>query len=174
MRTNPWQLETQTRWRRTAVQSSNPIEGEDAQRPATVGEERGPFRVICEAGRDDLIQPGVLSHAWVGFERPRRTAVGGVAAAVLACSPPQQRLVKNTNARFLGEHKGKLRKESTLTESDGFKLLPSRAVEEAHGRASTSNVSGVKPPKERRASEDHVEERDSKVQKVMAAPPTEL
>ncbi|KAJ1216158.1 hypothetical protein NDU88_003764 [Pleurodeles waltl] len=96
-----------------------------------------------------------------------------LAAAVLACSPPQQRSVKNTNACCLGMHKGKLKKESTLTDSDGFEIVPSRVVEAAHARMSTSNVSGVKSLKERRASEDHVEERGSEVQKVVAAPPAE-
>ncbi|KAJ1081650.1 hypothetical protein NDU88_001828 [Pleurodeles waltl] len=52
MRTNPWRLETQTPWRRTVVPRSNPTEGEDVQRPATFGEERGPFRYGTHQERD--------------------------------------------------------------------------------------------------------------------------
>ncbi|KAJ1137328.1 hypothetical protein NDU88_003739 [Pleurodeles waltl] len=77
---------------------------------------REALRVLCEAVRDDLIQPGILSQAWVGLERPRRATAGAV--AVLACSPPQQRGNRNVNARCLGEQK--LKKETALTTPSSF------------------------------------------------------
>ncbi|KAJ1157272.1 hypothetical protein NDU88_009987 [Pleurodeles waltl] len=51
---------------------------------------REALRVLCEAESKDLIQPDILLQAWVGLDRPMLAVEGGVAAAILACSLPQQ------------------------------------------------------------------------------------
>ncbi|KAJ1090597.1 hypothetical protein NDU88_003727 [Pleurodeles waltl] len=83
----------------------------DSDAAAAVGE---ALRVICEAGRDDLIQQGVLSQAWVGLECLRRAAAGVVVVADLACSLRQQLVSKIVNARCLGGQKRKMKKKTTL------------------------------------------------------------
>ncbi|KAJ1177643.1 hypothetical protein NDU88_002895 [Pleurodeles waltl] len=136
---------------------------------------REAFRVICEVGRDDLIQPGILSQAWVGLECPRHAAAGGVAAAVLACSPPQQRVSKSiVNACCLGEQKWKIKKETAPTVPGSLGGEALLDVESSQGRTYTSNLSGVKPAQEGRASEEHMAERGGDSQPIVAAPPTEM
>ncbi|KAJ1209548.1 hypothetical protein NDU88_004922 [Pleurodeles waltl] len=44
--------------------------------------------MLQEEGRDDLLQEGVLDKEGAGIKRPRRASSDGVAAAVIACSPP--------------------------------------------------------------------------------------
>ncbi|KAJ1130093.1 hypothetical protein NDU88_008449 [Pleurodeles waltl] len=46
------------------------------------------LRMLQEEGREDLLQEGVLGKEGVGVKRPRRASSEGVAAAVIACSPP--------------------------------------------------------------------------------------
>ncbi|KAJ1123423.1 hypothetical protein NDU88_001892 [Pleurodeles waltl] len=43
------------------------------------------LRLLEEAGRLDLVRPGAAAAAW-----PARKAASGVAAAVMACSPPRR------------------------------------------------------------------------------------
>ncbi|KAJ1100919.1 hypothetical protein NDU88_005994, partial [Pleurodeles waltl] len=95
---------------------------------------REALRIICDAGRDDLIQPGVLSQASIGFECPKRAAAGGVAAAVLACSPPQHRGTKSMNGRCLGEHKQKFKKETALMVLSSLAAAMSSVEVEKRGR----------------------------------------
>ena len=53
------------------------------------------LRVLQEAGREDLLKPGVLSQAWVPKSmRPTWRASSRVAAAALACSPPKAKAVR--------------------------------------------------------------------------------
>ena len=64
---------------------------------------REALRLLCEAGRADLLRPGVLGQAWVGLEqvteRPRRAASVGVSAAVEACLPQRGRRRAQSEAR---------------------------------------------------------------------------
>ncbi|KAJ1198594.1 hypothetical protein NDU88_002433 [Pleurodeles waltl] len=46
------------------------------------------LRMLQEEGREDLLQEGVLGKEGVGVKRPRKPSSEGVAAAVIACSPP--------------------------------------------------------------------------------------
>ncbi|KAJ1130503.1 hypothetical protein NDU88_008855 [Pleurodeles waltl] len=46
------------------------------------------LRMLQEEGREDLLQEGVLGQEGIGLKRPRRASSEGVAAAVIACSPP--------------------------------------------------------------------------------------
>ncbi|KAJ1100398.1 hypothetical protein NDU88_005484 [Pleurodeles waltl] len=95
---------------------------------------REALRVLCEAGREDLIQPGVLSQAWVGLESTKGAAAGGVAAAISACSPPQK-LNKNVSAHCLGDNSRKGKKEEATQEASGIPAQASPVCEGRRGRA---------------------------------------
>ncbi|KAJ1193074.1 hypothetical protein NDU88_002380 [Pleurodeles waltl] len=46
---------------------------------------REALRVLYEAGREDFLQPEVLSQVWVGITRPKRSAASRVTPTVLEC-----------------------------------------------------------------------------------------
>ncbi|KAJ1144013.1 hypothetical protein NDU88_010315 [Pleurodeles waltl] len=135
---------------------------------------REALRVICEAGRDDLIQPGVLSQAWVGLEHTRRAAASGVLAVILACSPPQQRVNKTANARCLGEQKRKIKKEMALTMPGSLGSEALLDVEMLLGRSCTPSLSGMRPVYEGWASKEHMAERGGDSLRAMADPPADI
>ncbi|KAJ1110351.1 hypothetical protein NDU88_007704 [Pleurodeles waltl] len=137
---------------------------------------REALRVLCEAGRDDLIQPDILSQAWVGLERPKHVTACGVATAVLACLPLKQRSNRNMNARCLGDKKRKIKKESPscaewLTGSSVAGVLG----EERRGRAYTGAqaAAGRRLVSEGRASGECIREMGSGMRRAMSAPPAE-
>ncbi|KAJ1153937.1 hypothetical protein NDU88_006695 [Pleurodeles waltl] len=46
------------------------------------------LKVLQDEGREDLLQDGVLEHAWVDLRRLKRMSSEGVAVAVMACASP--------------------------------------------------------------------------------------
>ncbi|KAJ1088810.1 hypothetical protein NDU88_001965 [Pleurodeles waltl] len=142
-----------------------------AEKAATV---REALRVICEARRDDLIQPGVLSQAWVGFELPGRAAAGGVAVVVLACSPLQRRVNKNTSACCLGEHKSKVKKETSLTMPNSIPNVEPPDIVVKRSCACTLALSEEKPVKEGWASEEGKAEMGGNPQLAGTGPSVEV
>ncbi|KAJ1200961.1 hypothetical protein NDU88_004779 [Pleurodeles waltl] len=54
--------------------------------------DRDALKLLFEAGREDLLKPDVFLQARVGFTRPKRSVASRVAAAVLACSPPKEKV----------------------------------------------------------------------------------
>ena len=67
---------------------------------------RRALRVLYECGMEDLIKPGVLGQAGVGLMRPKRKAASGVAAEVLACSPPRTKAKNKSKSVTVAEEEG--------------------------------------------------------------------
>ncbi|KAJ1192628.1 hypothetical protein NDU88_001935 [Pleurodeles waltl] len=59
--------------------------------------------MLCEAGREDLLKPGVPGEAWVDLERPKGKAEGGVTAAVLAYLPEGNKLKAKLSSKIKGK-----------------------------------------------------------------------
>ncbi|KAJ1204647.1 hypothetical protein NDU88_000087 [Pleurodeles waltl] len=106
-------------------------------------------------------------------ERPRQAAAEGVAAAVLTCSPPQQRVNKNTNARCLGEYKRKVKKETALILPITMSAVGPHDIAAKRSRAYVLATSEEKAVKERRASEEGKAELGGGSQLSVTAPPVE-
>ncbi|KAJ1206504.1 hypothetical protein NDU88_001909 [Pleurodeles waltl] len=49
---------------------------------------RAALHVLSEAGRRDLLRPGVLDQAWRGMQHAMSTATHGIAVAVSTCRSP--------------------------------------------------------------------------------------
>ncbi|KAJ1163322.1 hypothetical protein NDU88_003782 [Pleurodeles waltl] len=83
-----------------------------------------------------------------------RAAAREVAAAVLACSPPQQRVNENTNAHCLGEYKRKVIKETPLMLMISISGVDPQDIAAKRSCACALSSSEEKSVKERWASEE--------------------
>ena len=101
---------------------------------------RKALRLLCEAGRQDLLRPGVLGQAWVGLEpsaeRPRRAASVGVSEAVKACLPKKGKRRAKSEVRLEGGLVAPGERADGLTNAQS-----KRGRSEAVGSASANAVS---------------------------------